>query len=162
MAQLFKSAVHLFLLQKTDILMLRRLNTGYMDGHYSVVAGHLDGDESTTEAMIREAKEEAGIDLNPDDLELVGVMHRKSNDERIDFFFVARNWTGTVTNTEPHKCDDLSWFAIDSLPSNTIPYIRRAWKNYQEKRWFDTFGLWNELDFRLKICYSMIISFGDT
>ena len=140
MAQLFKSAVHLFLFRENQILLLRRFNTGYMDGHYSVIAGHLEGDETTTTAMIREAEEEADIKLVPQDLELVSIMHRKSSDERIDFFFIASHWTGTITNKEPHKCDDLSWYDLHFLPENIIPYVRKALLNYQNNRWFDTFG----------------------
>lgn len=78
-------AVHLFLLRGQEILLLRRYNTGYEDGNYSVPAGHLDGNEEVKAAAIREAKEECGIDLAPADLSLAGVMHRRSFDERIDF-----------------------------------------------------------------------------
>ncbi|HIP97590.1 MAG TPA: NUDIX domain-containing protein, partial [Anaerolineae bacterium] len=75
------SAVHLFLIRGDQVLLLHRFNTGYEDGKYSVVAGHLDGDEEVKAAAIREAREEVGIEISPRDLRVVGVMHRKSNDE---------------------------------------------------------------------------------
>jgi len=132
--------VHLFLIRDGRILLLRRFNTGYEDGNYSVVAGHLDGDEEIMAAMIREAREEVGLSLSRDSLEVVGVMHRKSNDERIDFFLTASSWSGEIRNAEPDKCDHLDWFDLDALPGNTIPYVREALDNYREGRWFDSFG----------------------
>lgn len=134
------SAAHLFLIRGKQILLLRRYNTGYEDGNYSVIAGHLKGDEEIKTAMIREAYEEAGIELTPQDLEIVGVMHRKSNDERVDWFLAANTWSGEVVNREPEKCDQLAWYDLDSLPQNVIPYVRRAIDNYRHGRWFDSFG----------------------
>jgi 8-oxo-dGTP pyrophosphatase MutT (NUDIX family) len=136
----FKSAVHLFLIQDGKVLLSRRCNTGYEDGNYSVPAGHLDGGEEVKAAAIREAAEEIGILLMPEDLEVVGVMHRRSDDERIDFFLTARNWSGEIVNREPEKCDDLSWFDFDQLPSNIVPYVARALENARDGRWFDSFG----------------------
>jgi 8-oxo-dGTP diphosphatase len=134
------SAVHLFLIREQRVLLLRRFNTGYEDGSYSVVAGHLDGGEPVKQAMIREAREEVGITIAPEDLNVVGVMHRRSEDERIDWFLATSNWDGEVTNTEPNKCDRLDWFPLDALPNNVIPYVRRAIDNYRRGAWFDSFG----------------------
>ena len=134
------SAVHLFLIRDQHVLLLRRFNTGYEDGNYSVVAGHLDGGEPVKQAMIREAHEEIGVELAADEVEIVQVMHRLSDDERIDFFLHAKSWTGSIENKEPHKCDELSWHRLDSLPENVIPYIRRALSNYQQGQTFDSFG----------------------
>jgi len=135
-----KSAVHLFLMRGDEILLLRRHNTGYEDGNYSVIAGHLDSGEEVKRAMMREAREEAGIDIAADDLEVVHVMHRKSDDERIDFFLKATRWRGEPVNREPHKCDELRWRRINDLPANTVPYVRRAIENIQRGVTFDSYG----------------------
>ncbi|HUX75347.1 MAG TPA: NUDIX domain-containing protein [Anaerolineae bacterium] len=141
-AERFKlvSAVHIFLIRDGKVLLLRRFNTGYEDGNYSVVAGHLNGDEEVKTAAIREAHEEVGIRIAPADLQVVGVMHRKSNDERVDFFLTVASWSGEITNMEPDKCDRLAWFAVDDLPENVIPYVRRALGNYRRGKWFGSFG----------------------
>ncbi len=134
------SAVHLFFLRDAQVLLLRRYNTGYEDGKYSVVAGHLDGGEQVKEAAIREAREEVGVELAPEDVEIVGVMHRLSNDERVDWFVVIRRWAGEIANCEPDKCDELAWFDLDALPPNVIAYVQRALENYRQSRWFDSYG----------------------
>ncbi len=121
------------------MLLLRRFNTGYEDGRYSVPAGHLDGNE-TVVAAIREAREEVGVTIAPADLAVVGVMHRKTDAERIDFFAAATRWVGDPHNCEPHKCDHLLWADLDRLPRNVIPYVRRALENHRAGRWFDSFG----------------------
>jgi len=62
-------ASYLFLEKDGKILVARRCNTGYQDGKYQIPAGHVEMGELPTEALIRETKEEIGIDLNPADLE---------------------------------------------------------------------------------------------
>ncbi|KEO82403.1 NUDIX hydrolase [Tumebacillus flagellatus] len=133
-------AVHLFFVRDREILLLRRWNTGYEDGNYSVPAGHLDGGEEVVTAAIREAREECGVEIAPSDVQVVGVMHRKANDERIDFFVTVARWDGEIVNAEPQKCDDLSWHGLDALPENVIPYVRRAIDNYRERSWFESYG----------------------
>ncbi len=134
------AAVHLFLVRDGRVLLLRRCNTGYEDGNYSVVAGHLDGNEEVVAAAAREAWEEVGVAIAPVDLRPVGVMHRRAEEERIDFFLEATRWTGEVANREPGKCDDLRWVEPGCLPLNVVPYVRRALENWRDGRWFDSFG----------------------
>ena len=136
----FKSAVHLFFIEDVKILLLRRYNTGYEDGNYSVVAGHLNGGEKVTAAAVREAREEVGIVIREKDIEIVQVMHRLSDDERIDFFVTVSAWEGEINNNEPDKCDHLAWFSLDELPENTVPYVRQAIRNYQNGVQFSSFG----------------------
>lgn len=132
---------YLILMKDNKILLSRRYNTGFHDGEYSFPAGHLDGNETLLQTMTREAKEEIGVDLNPGDLELVHVLHRKEpNEERVNFFFTAKRWGGEPKIIEPHKCDDLSWFEIDNLPTNVIPYIKQAINCFRNKIFYSEIG----------------------
>lgn len=121
-------AVYLVLRKDNQVLLLRRANTGYQDGKYGLVAGHLDGDESATSAMVREAKEEAGITVKPEDLRFAHLAHRLNRNqpgqERVDIFFEATDWQGEIVNAEPEKCDDLSWFDAENLPDDMLPFVR--------------------------------------
>jgi ADP-ribose pyrophosphatase YjhB (NUDIX family) len=133
--------VYLFLIKNNKILLSRRYNTGFHDGEYSLPAGHLDGNETLIQTIIREAKEEIGIEVEPEDLRLAHIMHRKEpNEERVNFFFATEKWEGEPKIMEPHKCDDLRWFAFDKLPGNVIPYIKQAINSFLNKIFYSEFG----------------------
>lgn len=136
----FPVTVHLFFFRENQVLMLRRFNTGYADGQYSIPAGHLDGGETVIAAAAREALEEVGVHIDPQEIQFSGVMHRLDGDERVDFFVNIRSWDGEPANTEPDKCDELRWVDVDHLPVNTIPYIRQALSKHRQGVWFDEFG----------------------
>lgn len=106
--------------------MLRRSGTGFFDGLYSLPGGHVEPDESLMQAAVRELGEETGLRAEVAALDYLGVVHRRSDTSRIDFFFQARCWRGEPWLREPERCDDLAWFSRRELPENTVPYIREA------------------------------------
>ena len=136
----FPVAIHLFFLIGNQILLLRRANTGYEDGNYSVVAGHVETGETVTEAAIREAREEVGVDISRESLTMAGVMHRRAGDERVDFFFKVQNWSGTIVNQEPNKCDEIRWASDKNLPSNIVPYVKHAIELSSNSIWYEEYG----------------------
>lgn len=93
-------AAYVFLRRDNEVLLQRRQNTGYMDGHWVAgAAGHIEFGETAYDAAVREAREELGIDLNPHYLRPVTVMHRTDGtqnpvEQRVDWFFTAWNWSG--------------------------------------------------------------------
>jgi ADP-ribose pyrophosphatase YjhB (NUDIX family) len=136
----FLVAVHMFFIQDGQVLLLRRFNTGYEDGQYSVVAGHVEMGETVTQAAVREANEEAGVTLTAGDLQVVHVMNRKAENERIDFFVRVKKWQGEIVNNEPEKCDDLAWFPLNDLPLNIIPYVKHGLESTQKGIYYSEFG----------------------
>lgn len=136
----FPVTVHVFFLRQKHVLLLRRQNTGFADGFFSVVAGHIDGNESVRQAAHREAAEEVGIVIKPDDLHFAGVMHRREGEERIDFFFSTHIWQGEPANLEPDKCSELRWVPMDRLPEDTVPYIQQAVHCYLQADFFMEYG----------------------
>jgi 8-oxo-dGTP pyrophosphatase MutT (NUDIX family) len=111
-----------------QLLLQLREGTGYMDGHWAAAAaGHVEPGESVLEAAVREATEELGIGIELSDLTPLCAMHRTVAphgpiDERVDFFFECRRWTGEPRTVEADKSADLRWFDQDALPDPVVPH----------------------------------------
>ncbi|MBO0845118.1 MAG: NUDIX domain-containing protein [Nocardioides sp.] len=110
-----------------EVLLQLRQNTGYMDGHWAAAAaGHVERGETAYDAARREAREE--LDIGGLDLDFVTAMQRTRHadpiDERIDFFFTARAWTGEPRIVEAAKAEAIEWFSLDRLPEPVVPHER--------------------------------------
>jgi len=137
-------AVYVIFRDGEKVLLLRRANTGYHDGEYSLPAGHVDGGEPAIQAACREAREEVGVTINSEDLLLVHTMHRVSNEpelhERLDLYFETVRWDGDTQNAEPDKCDELRWMDLRKLPENVVPEVRQALEAYDVGEPYSSFN----------------------
>lgn len=135
---LTKSAIMLILLRYTDnqqeILLQRRKNTGYADGLWDcAVAGHVDAGESMKSAVLREAKEELGIELAKENIGFATITHKytpSTGDTYYNAFFVATDYHGSPAIMEPEKCSELCWFSIEALPDDLLEDRAQAIHNY--------------------------------
>ena len=117
----------------TKILMHRRENTGYQDGKWDIAAsGHVDEGETASQAVVRECKEEIGVDVNAADVEFIHLSHRLGKERTYyDIYFLVRRYEGEPRIMEALKCSGLAWFALDALPGEMIPCRRdviEAWR----------------------------------
>ena len=127
----------------TEVLLQLRQGTPYMDGHWAAAAaGHVERGETAYDAARREALEELGVtDVA---LEFAFTMqrtqHAEAIDERVDWFFTARSWSGEPRVVEPEKCAEIRWCPLDALPTPMVPHEAHALSNLGSGEAYLTFG----------------------
>jgi 8-oxo-dGTP pyrophosphatase MutT (NUDIX family) len=100
-------------------LLLRRANTGYMDGWYDLPAGHLEDQEKFQDGAARELKEEAGLDVKPRILNW--SMFTKTTP-------ASRRTTAIFLPLKPGAASPKLW-----SPANVTIWVSLAWMNYRPK-----------------------------
>lgn len=126
--------VQLILEKDNKILFMKRKNTGYEDGKYCLPGGHVEKNEEIKKAMIREAKEEIGIDVKNENLILYKVLDRKINEESeyIDFIFKSNKWSGKIQNIEKDKCEEIVWIDRNKISENILEYLKEVLGNEKD------------------------------
>jgi 8-oxo-dGTP diphosphatase len=110
-----------------EVLLLLRQGTGFRDGHWATIAGHVGESETAAAAAAREAHEECGVQIAEVDLQPLTTVHRiipgaGQVEQRVDFFWTAENWTGLPRIAEPDRTADLQWFPLSALPEPIVPH----------------------------------------
>jgi 8-oxo-dGTP pyrophosphatase MutT (NUDIX family) len=109
-------------LRNDSILLLKRSNTGYLDGSWAIPGGSLDPNETVVVSAIREMKEELNVSIKPEDLSLAHVLHiYPPTGSSLGFYFIASTWQGEPENVEVHKHADMRWFPLNRLPDQLAP-----------------------------------------
>jgi len=112
-------AVRLILEEDNRILFLRQ--TKKNGGRYSLIGGNVEEHEFAREALAREAREEAGIHVEPNDLSLVHVLHRhklKKDETLLVLYFKTARFHGEPESLEPKKFKHAEWLPLNNLPPN--------------------------------------------
>jgi 8-oxo-dGTP pyrophosphatase MutT (NUDIX family)/2'-5' RNA ligase len=99
----------------------RRPNHRY-PGVWDALGGKPEGDESLLEALVREAREEAGVE--PLEAASLGCFH---DGERADAFYLATQWRGEPRNTDLEEHLRLQWMPLEAAAELSLaPTTRRA------------------------------------
>lgn len=121
--------VCLLLVKDNKVLLLKRANTGYMDGYWHVPGGSLEENESLSHAVTREAQEELGIKVDPAQVKLFYIRHL--NAQTLGFYFLAHEWKGEPKNNEPEKCTEIAWYDLNELPEEMSHFARLVVESYK-------------------------------
>lgn len=144
-------ACYVILMKDETIAMVLRKNTGWHDGDYGLPAGKLEWHETFTDGAIREAKEEAGVDIKPDDMRVVHVAHRHAEEggefmDWVDIYYGVDDWEGEPHNAEVEKSERLDWLPINDLPDNIVPPQRAALTELAKGNVYSEYGWRNDAD----------------
>ena len=116
-----KGAIGTYIVEKEKILLFLR-NSEHAGGTWCSPCGHIEYGESFLEAARREAKEEAGIEVQ--DIKILGVTSDVYDNEKRHYITVHTmpiKYTGTPSLMEPEKFDEMRWFNLSELPENLFP-----------------------------------------
>lgn len=109
---------------KDDILchkrsILKDTGPGLWD---SCFGGHLLAGEDSLINAQEELNEEVGLDVNPKDLEFLGIVkHTGENEKNREFrYFYIYNWDGSAKDIkfERDEIDEVKWFPLEILKNN--------------------------------------------
>ncbi|MGW7439856.1 NUDIX domain-containing protein [Streptomyces sp. NPDC054849] len=135
--------VHLYLERDGRVLLgLRHPDSAFAGSTHHFLAGHCE-QESAVNCLVREAEEEAGLIIEPDDVELAHLVHlvdEPGGQPRMGLVFRARRWRGTPEVREPERCVSWGWWPADALPDPVVPYARAAIEGIRAGRLYTELG----------------------
>ncbi|WP_037853710.1 NUDIX hydrolase [Streptomyces sp. NRRL S-340] len=124
------------------LLGLRHPESRYAGDTWHYLAGRCE-QESAIDCLIREAREEAGLVIDPADVELAHVVHvvdTPGGQPLMQLVFRARKWEGTPEVREPDKCLTWQWWPPHELPDRIVSYTRTAITAIAEGRPYSQLG----------------------
>ncbi len=115
----------LFLIKKQDNkiseILLAMKKRGFGAGRWNGVGGKLQGEETITQALVREAQEEINVLVKQTDLQKVAELaftfpHRSDFDQLVHVY-VTEVWSGEPVESEEMKPE---WYSVENIPFDTM------------------------------------------
>jgi 8-oxo-dGTP diphosphatase len=114
------------------VLLARRKHDPYANW-WDLPGGFLEEGEHPLDALRRELREEAGVEIEPG--RFVGVWMDRYGEGEEAPTTINLYWTARITSGEPRPADDveeLRWFAVDAFPEELAFHIADVLRRYQQ------------------------------
>jgi ADP-ribose pyrophosphatase YjhB (NUDIX family) len=129
--------------QDARVLLVRR-GTEPLKGHWTLPGGMLEVGEALTDGVVREVREETGLDVEPIELiELLDRIHREAG--RVRYHYVIADYLCRVTGGELAAASDAAavrwaerteWSSHSALVLDpiTVRVIEKGWQRAEQLR----------------------------
>lgn len=108
-------SAHVVIFKNNKFLILKRSKTDdWMPEHYGLPGGKLDKDENIKDALVRECKEEANLNIQSQDLIFLPKISNKSEHG----FYYTTKFSGNIKLDHEHE--DFKWVQYDDLANYKI------------------------------------------
>jgi len=121
-------------LDEKNRILLQLRNKPPEEGHWSIPGGRVEFMEKLEDAIVRELKEELGIDVIVEDmLRVTDHIVPADNAHWVSPAFLVRVVGGQAENLEPEATRRVEWFPLDALPDKLTITTRSAVEAYFKK-----------------------------
>lgn len=109
------------------LMSLRGPKARNEQGRWEIPGGKVEWGETLAETLIREIKEEIGVDIEV--LELLTVsdhLLRAEGEHWVSPTFICKITSGTPIIMEPEKCAELRWFSLDEAETMPLSVVTQS------------------------------------
>ena len=119
----FFVGVHGVISNRGRVILLRRATQmRYSPGHWDLPGGHLAAGEDFEECLLREAKEETGLDIAVE--RLLGV-NKMPIRPFVQLFYACRTLVYQRVTLQPHEHVEYRWVTLEEMAAmDLIPYLK--------------------------------------
>lgn len=119
---------------KDQKVLLGYQTRSYEEPCWAFPGGKVDDEETINQAVIREVKEECGLEVS--EIEFITFFEDIFQDTThvISLVVKVNNFQGQPKVLEPEKCQKWEWFDVDDIPENKTENLSRL---IDSKSWKD-------------------------
>ena len=124
---------------KNQILLGLRAGHRGGAGTWGLIGGKARTGEPIEDTCIREIKEEVGLTVKAEHLQVINMFTTQSTPEYLFFQIgvLVKSWEGVPKNMEPDRCDEVRFFDLDKLPENLFMGTKGNIELYKKKEFYN-------------------------
>lgn len=118
------------------VLQKRGQNARDENGRWDIGGGAIEFGQTAYEALEGEISEELSTDVLDHTFLGYRDVHREKDGQSTHWValdFLVRVDPEKVVNGEPHKFDDVRWFALNDMPENLHSQLPKFWQQHKER-----------------------------